>query len=99
MTIKFMLVAAALMVPVSVPANSQPSNPQLNQHPREGAAQEQVVDSYCHSGYCARVYDRQIGADSPQMDRGFWTATDERAVEYNRYIVRIERDRALARRP
>jgi hypothetical protein len=83
MTIKLMLVTAALMLSASAQANNQPS--QANHR-----ANERIVDSYCDNGSCERVYERR---DRDQMNASFGDDPSARPANFDRYIVRIERDR------
>jgi len=83
MTIRLMLVTAALMLSASAQANNHPS--QANHR-----ANERVVSSYCDNGSCERIYERR---DRDQLDASFGNDSSARPANYDRYIVRIERDR------
>jgi hypothetical protein len=75
---KFMLIAAALALPVS--AQAGPS----------GKARERLVDMHCDGEVCHNVYERVQAASSDRMQASRLSRSEAMP---ERYVVRIEPDR------
>ena len=84
----------ALAIPATVsaqtapPASARAVSEVSNRSSREPVASERLVDSYCSGGYCERVYRR---LDAGSLQRPSRNAGNRR-VNYNPFVVRIERD-------